>query len=111
MVPIAADHAAHVVDGHLLPTLVADMLPTGNFFEHQEADLIASIEEMARLRVMGSSHDVAMQILAQDVGVFALGARRHSLADEWKRLVPVKSAELDDLSVQGEAVVGKDRFA
>jgi hypothetical protein len=41
-----------------------------------------------------------MQILAQNVGVFALGARWHCLADERKRLVPVKSAELDDFSIQ-----------
>src|ERR1700759_4853202 len=60
---------------------------------------------------MGGTHDVAMEVLAEDIGVFALGARRHCLADKWKRLVPVKSAQLDDFSVEGEAVVGKDRFA
>ncbi len=69
MVPVAANHAADVVDGDLLPGLVADVLPAGNLFEHQQADLVAAIEEVARLRIVRGADDVAVQIVAQDVGV------------------------------------------
>jgi hypothetical protein len=74
MVPVAANHAAYVVDGDVLPGLVADVLPAGNLFEHQQADLVAGIEKMARLRIVRGAHDVAVQILAQDVGIAALDA-------------------------------------
>src|SRR3954451_21390889 len=30
-VPVAANHAAHIVNGHLLPAFVADMLPPWDF--------------------------------------------------------------------------------
>jgi hypothetical protein len=53
---------------------VADVLPAGNLFEHQQADLVAGVEEVARLRVVRGAHDVAVQAVAQDVGVLALGA-------------------------------------
>lgn len=52
MVPVAADHAADVIDGDLLPRFIADMLPAGHLFEYQEADLVAAIEKMTRLRIM-----------------------------------------------------------
>ncbi len=74
MVPVAANHAADVVDGHLLPFLVADMLPAGNLFKHQQADLVATIEEVAGLRIVGSADDIAMELLAQDVGILTLDA-------------------------------------
>ena len=37
MVPVAANHAAHVVDGDQFPGLVADVLPSGNFLQHEQA--------------------------------------------------------------------------
>lgn len=33
VVPVAPDHAADVIDGDILPGLVADVLPTGNLFK------------------------------------------------------------------------------
>jgi len=50
VVPVAADHAADVIDGDVLPGQIANVLPAGNLFEHKQADLIAGIEEVARLR-------------------------------------------------------------
>ena len=92
MVPIAADHAAYVVDGNLFPFLISDVLPAWNFLEHEQADLVASIEKVARLRIVGRTHDVAMEVLAQDVGVLSLNASGHGLTCKRKCLVTVQSA-------------------
>ena len=63
MVPVAADHAADVVDRDVFPGLIADMLPAGDLFEHQQADFVAGIEKMARLRIVRGAHDVALELL------------------------------------------------
>src|ERR1700677_1229080 len=51
-VPVAPNHAADIVHGNVLPRLVAAMLPAGNLFEYEQADLVAGVEKVARLRVM-----------------------------------------------------------
>ena len=61
MVPVAADHFADIADRDVLPGLVADVLPAGNFLEHQQAQLVAGVEELDRLRVVRGAHDVAVQ--------------------------------------------------
>ena len=63
MIPVAANHAVDVVDGDELPSFVTNVLPSGDFFEDEQAHFVAGIEEMAGLRVVGSSHDVAMELL------------------------------------------------
>src|SRR5215469_16508437 len=60
---------------------------------------------------MRSADDIAVQALPQDVSIFALAARRHGLPDVRKGLMAVESAELDDLSVEREAMIGKCGFA
>ena len=87
------------------------MLPTRNLFEHEQADLVATIEEMSRLRVVRGADDIAMEVLAKDVGIFALYAARHCLTDEGKCLMAVESAEFDDLAIQRETVISEHRFA
>jgi len=59
---------------------------------HEQADLVASIEKVARLRIVGRTHDVAMEVLAQDVGVLSLNASGHGLTCKRKCLVTVQSA-------------------
>src|SRR5215469_12826359 len=46
MIPVASDHAAHVVDGNILPGLVSDVLPSWNFLEYEQTRLIASVEKV-----------------------------------------------------------------
>ena len=46
MVPVALDHLAHVADREILPALIADVLPTGDLFEHQESNLVAAVEKL-----------------------------------------------------------------
>src|ERR1700750_2785597 len=111
MVPVAADHSANVVDGYLLPLLVSDMLPAGNLFKHEQPDFVATIEEVARLGVVGSAHDVAMKLLAQNVSILALDAGWHGLTHKRKCLMSVESAQLDDFTVQRESMICERRFA
>ena len=39
--------------------LIADVLPAGNFFQDEQADFVAGIEEMAGLRIVRGADDVA----------------------------------------------------
>src|SRR5450432_2499189 len=56
---------------------------------------------------MRSTNDVALELVAQNVGVASLAAPGHGLADERERLMPVEAAELDDFAVEFEAVVSE----
>src|SRR5438874_6544903 len=107
MIPIAPDHAADVVDRDLFPCLVANMLPRGNLLTHEQATLIASVQEVLRLRIMGGTDDVAVQLVSQDVGIAALYPPRHRLTNIGEGLVAVEAAQLDDLTIQFEAMVRK----
>ena len=46
MIPVAANHAADVVDRDLLPLFIANMLPAGDFLEDQQAELVTSVEKI-----------------------------------------------------------------
>ena len=52
VVPVAADHAADVIDGGLLPWFGAGVLPARNLFKEEKTDLVAAVEEVTRLRIM-----------------------------------------------------------
>ena len=111
MIPVAANHAADVIDRDQLPGLIADVLPARNLFENQQAEFVAGIEEMARLRIVRSADDIALELVAQDLGVAALRTGRHGLSDPGKSLMAVEAAQLDDFAVQLESVIGELRFA
>src|ERR1700680_1868208 len=80
MVPVAPDHAADVVDRKLLPWLIADMLPSRNFFQHQQARLVARVEEMTRLWVMGGADDIALELFPKYLCIATLTTPRPCLA-------------------------------
>src|SRR6266545_2432781 len=111
MVPVAPNHAPHVVDGDLLPRLVPDVLPARDFFQHQQTDLVARIKNVSGLRVVGRPNDISSKFVAKNVRVAPLRAARHRLPHAWKGLMTIKAAQLDDLAVQFESVIGKLRFA
>lgn len=46
MVPAAPDHLTHVPHGHVLPRLVADVLPAGDLLQHQQAQFVAGVQEV-----------------------------------------------------------------
>jgi hypothetical protein len=107
MVPIAADHAANIIDGDQLPRFVANVLPAGNFFQNQKADFVAGIKKMTRLRIMRRADDVALELATQNLRVAALNAAGHRLSGEGKSLMTIETSQLDDLAVELEAVVGE----
>src|ERR1035438_1706398 len=82
MVPVASYHAAHVVDGDLLPGFVPDVLPARDFLQHEKADFVAGVKKMTRLRIMRGANDVAPELFTQDLRVAALSASRHGLPDK-----------------------------
>jgi len=92
MIPVAANHARNVVDGNVLPRYVADMLPAGYFFEHEQSHFVACVEKVPRLRIVRRAHDVAVHHVAEDIRVAALATSRHCLSHERKCLMAVKSA-------------------
>src|SRR5918998_244247 len=46
VVPVPPDHRLYVPAGELFPALVADMLPTGDLLEDQEAYFVAAVQEV-----------------------------------------------------------------
>ena len=110
MVPVATNHAPYIVDGDLLPRFVANVLPAWNLFQNEKAEFIAGIKEMTGLRIMRGPDNIALEFVAQDLGITALRPCRHSLSNKWKRLMPVEAAQLDDLAVQFEPVIGELGF-
>ena len=100
MVPVAADHAADVINGYVLPGLATDVLPAGDLLEHKQADLVAGIEKMARLRIVRGAHDVAVQFVPQDVSIATLHTRRHGLPHPGKGLVAIEAVQLHHVAVQ-----------
>src|SRR5262249_51862221 len=88
-VPVAANHASNVVNGDVLPRLVSDVLPSGDFFEDEQTDFIAGVEEVARLRIVRGADNVALQIVAKNHCVAALAAPGHGLSEPRESLMAV----------------------
>jgi len=81
MVPVAADHAA-TLSMERLPGFIADVLQP-DFFEDRRP-ISRRRPGMARLRIVRSAHDVAMEFVAKDARVAALAAAGHGLAHDGK---------------------------
>ena len=107
MVPVAPDHPGDVVDRKLLPSLIADVLPSGDLFQNEQTHLVAGVEEMTRLRVVGGADDIALELFPKYLGIATLTTPRHCLAREWERLVPVEAAKLDYFTVQLKAMISE----
>ena len=104
MVSILQDHLACVFHDLFLPGVVTQMLPAGDLREHQQADLVAAIDEMPRLRVMRRADRVQAELVLQNVRVASLHALRHGIADVRKALVAVQAGQLDPSAVQIKTV-------
>src|ERR1700738_2607545 len=107
MIPVAPDHASHVVHGNILPGLVADVLPAGDLFQNQKAQFIARVEKMRRLGIMRGARNVQLEFFLQDAGVTSLHASRHRSAYPGKRLMAIQPAKLYYLAVQFEPAFGE----
>src|SRR5215469_5726968 len=60
---------------------------------------------------MRRPHNIALQVLPQDISIAPLHASRHRLADPRECLVTIKAAKFDDLAIEFEAMVGELGFA
>src|ERR1017187_446481 len=107
VIPVAANHAANVVRGNILPSCVADVLPARNFLQDEQAEFVACIQKMPGLRIVRGAHDVALEVSAKDLRVTPLHASRHGLTYKGERLMTVEPAQLDHFAVQFEAMFGK----
>ncbi len=95
----------------VFPGLIADVLPAGNFFKNKQAEFVAGVEKMRRLRIMRRADDVAFQLFFDYLGILPLPAFRHRLADIWIRLVAVEAAKLDVFAVEVKPFGRKFCFA
>src|SRR2546423_10003559 len=66
---------------------------------------------MPRLRIVRCSHDVAFELVAQDLCVASLGASRHRLSYIGEGLVTIKPAQLDHLSIQLKTMIRELRLS
>ena len=69
MVAALAHHLPAVLQGLRLPGFVADVLPAGHFGEHQQAQLVAGIQEGRALGVVAGAHGIAAQVLFDELGI------------------------------------------
>ena len=58
VISVLENHLADVLNGLILPILVANMLPTGNFGEYKQAEPIALVNEILRLGIMRRSYRI-----------------------------------------------------
>src|SRR5436309_15475516 len=111
MVPITLNHHLDILEGEVLPIVIADVLPAGNFLEDQQSIFIATIEKVGRLWIMRRAHDVALEFFAQNPRVALLDSRGHRLTNVGKSLMAVQAAELQMFAVQVEPFRRKLRLA
>ena len=111
VVPVALHHAAHVFHRLVLPGLATNVLPARNLFKHQEANLVAAVQKVGGLRVVRGAHQVALEHVLHDVGVFGLGALAHGVAHVGVALVAVQAADFERLAVEEKALGGEARGA
>ncbi len=107
VVPVAGDHAPDVLDALVLPAFAPDMLPAGDFLEHEEPEFVAAVEEIMALRIVRGAHHVELELALQYFRVALLRRLAQRIADIGEGLVPVEAAELERLAVELEALGGE----
>src|SRR5205085_7101101 len=100
MVPITLNHLLDILEREILPIVIADVLPARDLFKDQQAIFITAVEELRRLRIVRSAHDVALEFFAQNPRVALLNSRGHRLTNVGKSLMTVQPTQLQMLSVQ-----------
>ena len=107
MVAVLEHHVPGVAAGHVLPVLAADVLPAGHLGEHQQAQLVAGVQEVVGLGVMAGAHRVALELVLENLRVVALDRGGHGVAHIGVALVPVQAPDFQLLPVEEEAVLRK----
>src|ERR1700683_217160 len=60
---------------------------------------------------MRGANDVAVETIAQYPGILPPHTGWHRLTHKWKGLMTIQPAQFDDVAVQREAMICKDRLA
>src|SRR5579883_1152889 len=110
MVAVPAHHLAHIPHHQILPGIVTEILPAGRFFPYHETELVAGIEEGLRLRVMRTTHHIAMQFAAKDFSIAAQDTGRHSTPDIRIEFMAIETEQFEPAAVQEKAVDFKARI-
>ncbi len=98
-------HVAHVLHHQVLPGRAgAHGVPSRCFFPDQQPELVAGVEEMRRLGIVGAAHHVAVEIVLEYLDVLALHPGGHRHAGVRVELMPVQAEELEPLAVEVEAL-------
>jgi hypothetical protein len=87
------------------------MLPARHLLKNQQAKLIAGVQEVARLGIVGSSDDIAFEVPAQYLRIAPLHPPWHCRSDKWERLMTIEPTKLDNLAVEFESVFGENGLA
>ena len=104
MVAVLAHHVLGVAHDLLLPFFVAEVLPAGDLGEHQQAQLVAAVDEVLRLGIVRGTHGVAAQLVFQNLRVEPLHGARHGVAHIGVALVAVEAAQLHLFPVEIKSV-------
>ena len=104
MIPVLENHFPGVLHRLSLPVAVADVLPAGNFREHQQTQPIALVQEVVALGIVGGAHGVAGQLPLQNPGILPLEAFRSGVAHVGPALVSVQPPQEGAPAVQVKAV-------
>ena len=111
---VVAVFAHHLPDGlhrHILPRVVAEVLPAGDLGKDRHAQLVTALHKVVRLRIVRGSHRVAAELIFQNFRIEPLHGARHGVARVGIALVAVESAQLEFSAVEIKAVLFEFRLA
>ena len=100
VVAVLADHLPAVLQSLGFPGVVAQVLPAGHFREHEDAQLVAGIEERRAGGTVAGADGVAAQLFFQQLSIQPLDAVRHGIALVGVALVAVEAPQLHPLAVE-----------
>src|SRR5579872_6870043 len=110
MIAVATNHVSYVLHNLILERSVANVLPSRRFLPNHEAEFVARIEKSWRLWVVRASHDVAVELIADDLRVLSHDTRGHSVTDVGVELVAIEAKESQAAAVKEKPIHSKFRF-
>ncbi len=99
MVTVLQHHLPCILYRFLFPFRITDMLPARYFRKHKQPDLVAAVQKILRLRIMGSTHRVTGQFRFDQDCIPPLHRLRHGVSDIWKGLMTVHAAQFELFAV------------
>ena len=110
MIPVAANHVAHVANDQFLPRLVAEIAPTGRFLPNHQSQFIARVQKRFGLRIMRAADHVDIKFALENFRVATHHPRRHREAGVRINFMPVQTKKSESLAVQEKSVHIKPRL-